>query len=417
MENVFDIRRENELYYVLSLRGLNKEIEKDTLRKTAIIVYLYYLEKVDEYIPYLKAVSSEISLYIISSREDVINKVKGELRDTRENIHYILKENRGRDVSALVICGKDIVKKYKYVCFVHDKAAKLEIHREDTVLWNENLWGNTLGSGNYILNVINTFEENPNLGALFPSEPIGKYHSSWGGRGWISSFEITKKVASLLSLNCDIRIEKPPIALGTALWFRTDALRKLFEYEWKYDDFCDEDLSDLTYLSYGLERIFPYVCQDAGYLSGMVFNEKYAAKLFAYAQDYLFKAVNVLDDYENSWSLEFVTKAEENHARIRKFVRDLDGKDLYIYGAGERGTQLLHLLRVMDIRPKGFLVTRKKENDQDVLEGIDILEYDREISLNEQCRVIVAMADLEIRNEIIELLKKSVPNDNISFYI
>ena len=48
------------------------------------------------------------------------------------NIKYkvILKRNRGRDVSALLVASRTEILQYKYVCFIHDKQEKSEYTRE-----------------------------------------------------------------------------------------------------------------------------------------------------------------------------------------------------------------------------------------------------------------------------------------------
>ena len=57
------------------------------------------------------------------------------------------------------------------------------------------------------------------------------------------------------------------MAVGTVYWSRVDALRKLFEYEWKYEDFDMEPLAEDGTLSHAIERILEFVARDAGYES------------------------------------------------------------------------------------------------------------------------------------------------------
>ena len=70
---------------------------------------------------------------------------------------------------------------------------------------------------------------------------------------------------------------KVPVAPhGSCFWFRTDALRKLFKYDWKYEDFPEEPLPIDGTISHAIERCYAYVAQDAGYYSAIVMCDEYA---------------------------------------------------------------------------------------------------------------------------------------------
>lgn len=271
MKNVYDIRREKNLIYILSEKAYADEelLLSEIYSQTAIIIYLYYIESLSEYYNYIENIPHNIDLYIVSSREEVLEEVRKQLNLLcRQNVKYLWKENRGRDVSALLIVGRDIVSRYKYVCFLHDKKEHNEGIKKDTLLWIENLWGNQIGSPYYIDSILKLFENNKDLGILAPPEPVGDNFDAWYGYGWYRSFDITKAIADKLCLNADLDPNIPPITFGTVLWFRSCAMHKLFDADWKYEDFDDEKLSDENYLSYGIERIFAYVAQDAGYDTG-----------------------------------------------------------------------------------------------------------------------------------------------------
>lgn len=154
------------------------------------------------------------------------------------------------------------------MCFIHDKKEHKPATEKETKLWVENLWGNLIGSSSYIDSILGLLGENERLGILSPPDPIGDHFCTWYGFGWHDSYEITKKLADYLHLEADISEDKPPITIGTALWFKTAALRKLFETGWDYKDFDDHKLDDNNYLSYGIERIFAYVAQDVGFDTG-----------------------------------------------------------------------------------------------------------------------------------------------------
>ena len=84
----------------------------------AILVHLFYEEQVECSQKYLEEVPEEIDIVILSSKERILNQFQ-----SRRYIR-IKKENRGRDISALLVAARKIIFQYKYICFVHDKKEK-----------------------------------------------------------------------------------------------------------------------------------------------------------------------------------------------------------------------------------------------------------------------------------------------------
>ena len=64
--------------------------QSNSEESAAVIIYLYYLDTVKNYISYIEAVPKEYDIYIVSSNEAVLKKVQGFLKE-REAV-YILKK-------------------------------------------------------------------------------------------------------------------------------------------------------------------------------------------------------------------------------------------------------------------------------------------------------------------------------------
>lgn len=400
MKNVYDIRYENNLIYVLSSapEALWQEIYSDTL----IIVYLYYLDTLSVYLHYLDGIPEAIHVCLVSSRKEVLREARRHMEASgRKNIRYILKENRGRDVSALLVTCADLIKDYEYVCFLHDKKERSAEVKRDTELWIKNLWGNTVGSAGYIGRVLQLFLENPSLGVLAPPEPVGDHFCTWYGYGWHDSFGITEELVEKLCLDTDIRQDKPPVTIGTALWLRRDALQKLFDHGWEYSDFDDEGLRRQDYLSYGIERIFPYVAQDAGYDTGTVMTEAYAAiqtNYLQHAANLIFKEAEPFFPVNNLADLE---RYRSNKSSVIEFAER--NREVYLYGAGTMGQFCLSLLRKENIQPEGFVVS--KGGGVSMVDCIPVIELDRLEHLPGRAVVITVYA-LEVQDEIAKLLEE-----------
>jgi len=404
MKNVYDIRFEQNLIYIFPEKGhsLSQKTSYTIHSETAIIIYLYYIDTLQRYYNYIENIPLDMDIYIISSRKDVLKEVYQYMTiSARRNVSYTLKENRGHDVSALLISGRDIVSKYKYICFLHDKKEHSEQKKKDVEIWIENLWGNQIGSRDYIENILCLFEKNNNLGILAPPEPIGDYFNTWYGYGWCDSYEITKEIANRLDLRTDIRWDKPPVTFGTILWFRSSALQKLFDAGWKYSDFDDSRLlSEDNYLSYGIERIFAYVAQDAGYFTGTSMSTSYAAKQTNYLQyttKQILSAANYFFPISNMHDLQCY---EKNKNKVIEFAKS--HKNIYLYGAGDMGRLCMVLLRSENISPVAYIVSGKSSND--LVQCSQVISVDKFEDMK-YIAVIITVYNISIQREIINVLK------------
>ena len=97
-------------------------------------------------------------MYIYSSKSEVLKICEDKVK--RKNVFFALKENRGRDVSALLVAAKEIIEKFEVFCFIHDKESKAEYLEKDTERWILNLWENMLHDEDYIYRVAEMFQTN-----------------------------------------------------------------------------------------------------------------------------------------------------------------------------------------------------------------------------------------------------------------
>lgn len=360
---------EKELYYILSERTVEKPLKKDALKNTAVAVYLYYSDTLEKYFEYIKNIPIEIDVHIISANPETWEAIETFV-ESRKNVSFIKKENRGRDVSALLVVFRKIAINYQYFCFIHDKKEKTEFMKQDIDFWVRNLWDNTLKSKSYIQNVLGILECE-NVGLLVPPEPTGEHKSDWYRNVWYDNFEQTKALAEELGLECDIATEKSPITLGTVFWAKTDALKKLLEKEWKYEDFPEEPLPDDGAVSHAIERILAYVAQDAGYDTGIAMCSSYAEKLLLYAKSNLTEAYSLMTQNFGIRNIHQVKHYNEQKHVIENFFQTYD--KIYLYGAGLYGKEFLHMLNCLGYRPDGFVVSdgQKKMN---TIDGVPVLE-------------------------------------------
>lgn len=406
MENVRNIRKENNMYYILPEHSVENERIHILPSEIAVIAHLYYIDTLEVYFDYFEKIPTDIIIYIVSSNPIVWERVRI-YSEQKSNIVLLEKKNRGRDISALLVAGREIVLNYKYVCFVHDKKEKNEIAKRDTDLWIRNLWDNTLKSAEYIQNVLNVFSQNPNIGLLVPPEPMGEYFNTWYmNNAWGMNYENTKQLADELGLNCNLDERLAPITIGTAFWCKVDALKKLFEKKWNYEDFDEEPLANDGTLSHAIERIFAYVAQDAGYDTGIVMATSFAARQINFLQESMTVAGCLLKKEFGIKNIHELNNFEKRKEGVLEFCKK--NKSIYLYGAGEIGKRCLQVVRVIGYRPDGFIVSKSVlENDE--VEGIPVKEWD-EIENTQDIGVIVTVGRQFKKEVISELEKKGFHN-------
>lgn len=385
MENVLDIKRKKKLNIVLPRDFSIGDVDLQKYH-CAILVHLYYEDTIDKYIPYIKNIPQDVDVFFTYTDENMRDKLNQKVASHIVNRFFIKKENRGRDISALLVAAGNRLLDYDYICFIHDKKEKKESLKKDTEAWIYLLWENMLGSRKYIENVLYTLSSKENIGLLVPPHLISDAFPYGYTNKWGKNYEIAESLAESWGLNCNLDKKKNTITLGSVFWAKTKALRKLLEREWKYEDFDEEPLANDETISHAIERIFAYVAQDAGYDTGWVMTDQYASEYMQIMQDALGKAFDVLDENLGIRYIGEIDFYKKEREELIKFAENK--KKIYIYGAGVYGTICLKILRSVDIKPHGFIVT-DKSHMAELVQGLPVWET-KELIFSEQDGIIIA---------------------------
>lgn len=383
MDNIYDIRKEQQLQFILPTEQSIFSPSSKLLRSSVVVVNLYYTEKVNFYISYLNCLPEEITLYVFSSKEETLEKVQKYC--CHKNSFFLKKDNRGRDLSTFLVAFKPYIDEYELVCFIHDKREYNVWEKKDTDKWNENLWSNMIATKDYVYNILQLFEKNSELGMLVPPEPLGEYVTAWYQISWAwgKNFIHCKELAKKMELSTNISKFKIPITLSSVFWTRKCVLQKLLDLNWRYEDFPDEPMPRDGTISHAIERIFGYVSQDAGYDVATVMTEQYASWMLLFLQDYvgeMFSEIsNRMEWVENFYQLRMWRMREK---KILQYINLY--KKFFLYGAGKYGICFLNLLREKGIEPTGFLVTNGKKK-QDIINRLPVYELkdleDKEVGI------------------------------------
>lgn len=274
-----DLVRCAQLNRVLS----SKAVLGDTgSSKIGVVYHAFYEDLFDESLSYLNNFPENTDFLITTNSEEKKEILQKKLKNMTIAAQVVVTENRGRDVSALLVGAADFVRKYDLICFAHDKKTTQIKPASVGRSWNYKLHQNMFGTKEYVANVISTFEKEEFLGIAFPSPPNHHNYSYSIGSGWLCNYNNTHKLLKDFGVNVKMNEHTLCVApLGTCFWFRPKALKKLFDgYNgsgWKYGDFPKEpNRYDQTIL-HAIERSYAYFAQDAGYYPAYLYNSEFTA--------------------------------------------------------------------------------------------------------------------------------------------
>lgn len=156
-------------------------------------------------------------------------------------------------------------------------------------------------------------------------------------------------------------------------------------------------------ISHAVERIFPYVAQDAGFKTAIIMTEEENARILSYAQMGMHSFYKILSD---ELGVEYIDDALKYHIRTVK-LKEYYKKhnEIFIYGNGSVSKRFLKLIRHLNIPVAGIIVSDKKGNKRkDGLGIYSISEISHHI-INEKCGIIIGVSDLYMA-EITDTLQK-----------
>ena len=275
--NMADIKNLMHFNYVLSQDYSYKPgVAKG--KRVALMMHLYYPDLVKKCINYAQNMPENADVIITTSNDAALKIIEEEVKRLKVNKVIVLKiDNKGRDVSSLLVGCAPYVYDYDYVCFVHDKKTTQCKPFCSGESFSYKCFENCLGSKEFVENVILTFEQNPRMGMLMPPPPNHSLFYNIIGTEWASNYENTCSLAYKLGLHVNVDWRKEPISpLGTMFWFRPQALKTLFDYGWKYDDFPPEPNGFDGTLLHAVERVYGLVVQHERYYPAWLMTDKFA---------------------------------------------------------------------------------------------------------------------------------------------
>lgn len=379
--------------------------------RSCVVIHLYYHDDIYKFAQYISNIPDCVDIIFTYSSEKIYEEIKKVTYKIKNNIFYIKKENRGRDVSAFLVAARKKILEYDIFCFIHDKKSKNKVLQNDTDEWTYSLWENSLSSKKYIKYIMYIFENNSNVGVLTPPLYFGKNFSAEIIDQWGDNYKILKKML------IDTGVKKIPPkesainAFGTVFWARKDALIKLLSRDWQYEDFDKEPLADDGTISHAIERSIWFYAQDAGYECHSVMTKRYADAQINKYQKALLCMMKLINDNLGCWNLTEIEQFEDKKIELKKFCSNYE--KIYIYGAGINGRACLKILRMQNIFPEAFIVS-SRINSVNEIDEISVIELNK-CKISAKVGIIVAVSKKN-RNDIIKLLCGIINKENIFIY-
>ena len=210
------------------------------------------------------------------------------------------------------------------------------------------------------------FTSEPRLGILCVPEPFHAIYHWVPGHEWAANFDNTRELVEKLGLNVPMdRDAQPVCSFGGAFWFRPAALKKLFDYPWTYEDFPEEPLPIDASLLHAIERVYPFVCQDAGYYPAFVMSDRAASLEYTNLKQYLslytysaLYAGHEFDDYLQATDYFLALGVRPIRARLKRLIKRKMPRGLYVAILGAKRV-ILGPDRNLAIREVRFRLFRK----------------------------------------------------------
>jgi rhamnosyltransferase len=274
-----DLVRCAQLNRVLPRNFLTNKVTMSE-QKVGLVFHMYYENLFDENISFVLNFPSNADIFITTNSDAKKNAIKNKLAKIGREANIITIENRGCDVSSLLVGATDFVFNYDLICFMHDKKPSHVSPPSVDRSWSYKLNENMVATKEFVANVIDLFAREKWLGMAFPTAPNHSMYSSYIGDGWSGNYQNTERLLKDFGINVKINEHSLCVApLGTCFWFRPITLKKLYMgYNgkgWSYRDFPREPNQTEQTILHAIERAYAYFAQDAGYYPVYLYNDKF----------------------------------------------------------------------------------------------------------------------------------------------
>jgi len=224
-----------------------------------IHLHLHYTDLLDEFAAYLAHIPIGFSLYVSVPQGTDLGQVTKRFGAALPQAQIQVKSfpNRGRDIGPFLAGFGAALSQHTYICHIHSKRSSHNPSKND---WRMQLLSNLMGSRSIVGETFRLFDQNPNLGMVFPD-----YHWSLETQiSWGTNYAICRDLSDRIGVPIS-PVHMAPFAAGSMFWARSDALRPLFDLGLGFEDFPEEDKQIDGTLAHAVERLLGNIVLSTGH--------------------------------------------------------------------------------------------------------------------------------------------------------
>lgn len=225
--------------------------------KVALHLHVYYSDLLPDILDRLDANRLRPDIFVSVPSREVKDSVQARLKKYRGTAVVEIVPNRGRDIGPfLTAFGPTFLRDYDIVGHLHTKKTADISDVAMSERWRTFLLENLLGrKANMADIIVAKMASDPTIGIVFPADP--------NVLGWGSNREFAEQLCYKLDLPEDLP-EHFVFPVGTMFWARPKSLKRLLELELNWADYPPEPLPYDGSVLHALERLLPFVVEQAG---------------------------------------------------------------------------------------------------------------------------------------------------------
>lgn len=252
--------------------------------EVAVFIHAYYAQMMPEFWRLVERLPCAHHLYITTAsaenRERIAEFLAGKGLAPDRCTLRVVEQNRGRDMSSLFITWRDIVLSGR-----HELALRLHSKRTPQVSprvgesFKDHLFDNLVAGPGHVANLLDRLEAEPDIGLVIPPA----IHVGFGtlGHSWFNNRAQVQAELAKMGISVPLDAHTPVAPYGTMYWFRTAALRPMFERAWTWTGYNPEPHHVDGGLAHVQERMIGYVCAGTGFRVLQVMTPRAAARGYA----------------------------------------------------------------------------------------------------------------------------------------
>ncbi len=227
-----------------------------------VVIHLYYVDVLPDMVVLLKNIPYKFTALFTVPEHDHIEKAKKIIANfgLHCDAEFKIVKNRGRNFGPSLVEFRNEILKHDVMLHLHTKKSLRTGSEQNN--WRQWLFDGLIGSPQLVRSVLSKFEQDDKAGLIYP--PAYPDHDYWYHH-WLGALHRGRELFQKIGITEYQERGLIDFPVGGMFWAKTDALKKLLNYPWKYDDFDVEPSYHDGTLAHGIERSIVQIVRDANF--------------------------------------------------------------------------------------------------------------------------------------------------------